>query len=501
MKTIKFLFLFCLLASVFNVQHVYAQVRVANSTGYMGVGTSDPQTQLHVYSTVTDYAQSFRSEVTTDKSVGFCVRQTSGGTSNDNFFILGTGWCYSKFGVHSSSDSSLKTNINTITDPITKVLSLRGVSFNWKPTIVGSHVTDTTHISADSSGSDSGFTTMDPGSTAVSDTLPHFGFIAQEVEDSFPNDGMAGLMPNGLHGIAYDEVIPILVEGMKAQQEEIASISESISESISSCGTSSNFIDGGCAAFNKGDMLNATARYMEATSDPGSDSKREWLSTSDNKSLKYWDNQSTPVKQTVEIQSNKNVANGYAGLDGSSKLTGSQQVYGNVSNTACQGNDPRLSDNRTGKLNYYDNTTHTVSSTTAEEVLAYTVIPANTLGTNDVIEVTASGSSSTAGGTKTFRLRLNTSSSIGGTVVATEALSGSNIGCSGYCRIVEKNSSNSQEVNGPNSGFMAGGLSATASVTSSLSITSDIYVIFTGQKSVAGDTQSLMNYQIKILKP
>lgn len=48
-----------------------------------------------------------------------------------------------------------------------------------------------------------------------------------------------------------------------------------------------------------------------------------------------------------EATANKNVASGYAGLDGSSKLTGSQQTYGSIANTACQGNDSRLSDART----------------------------------------------------------------------------------------------------------------------------------------------------------
>lgn len=48
-----------------------------------------------------------------------------------------------------------------------------------------------------------------------------------------------------------------------------------------------------------------------------------------------------------EATANKNAAGGYAGLDGSSKITGSQQTYGTASNTACQGNDARLSDNRT----------------------------------------------------------------------------------------------------------------------------------------------------------
>lgn len=46
-------------------------------------------------------------------------------------------------------------------------------------------------------------------------------------------------------------------------------------------------------------------------------------------------------------ESEKNAASGYAGLDGSSKLAGAQQVYGTGANTACVGNDARLSDART----------------------------------------------------------------------------------------------------------------------------------------------------------
>jgi hypothetical protein len=43
----------------------------------------------------------------------------------------------------------------------------------------------------------------------------------------------------------------------------------------------------------------------------------------------------------------KNTANGYAGLDASTKLSGTQQTYGTTANTACEGNDSRLSDART----------------------------------------------------------------------------------------------------------------------------------------------------------
>ena len=41
-------------------------------------------------------------------------------------------------------------------------------------------------------------------------------------------------------------------------------------------------------------------------------------------------------------ESEKNTASGYAGLSASSKLAGAQQVYGTIANTACEGNDARL---------------------------------------------------------------------------------------------------------------------------------------------------------------
>lgn len=49
------------------------------------------------------------------------------------------------------------------------------------------------------------------------------------------------------------------------------------------------------------------------------------------------------VEQTVH----KDAANGYAGLDAGSKLAGAELPYGTAANTACQGNDARLSDART----------------------------------------------------------------------------------------------------------------------------------------------------------
>jgi hypothetical protein len=82
-------------------------------------------------------------------------------------------------------------------------------------------------------------------------------------------------------------------------------------------------VSGGSDAFVKADVLVASARYIEQIADPASDAGRLWVSTSD---LKYWDNAGTPVKQTLERQTNKNVANGYAGLDSGSRIAKAQDV-------------------------------------------------------------------------------------------------------------------------------------------------------------------------------
>ena len=76
---------------------------------------------------------------------------------------------------------------------------------------------------------------------------------------------------------------------------------------------------GGVDAFAKGNIMAAASRYLETIlADPTVDSGRHWLIGSD---VKYWDNQTTPVKQTLERLSMKNAANGYAGLDGTSKIS------------------------------------------------------------------------------------------------------------------------------------------------------------------------------------
>ena len=91
-----------------------------------------------------------------------------------------------------SSDASLKYNVATITDPVAKIMKLRGVSFQWKST------------------GDAGL-----------------GFIAQEVETVFP-ELVTTDRQTGLKSIQYANIIAPLVEAVKKQQTIIDELSARI---------------------------------------------------------------------------------------------------------------------------------------------------------------------------------------------------------------------------------------------------------------------------------
>lgn len=86
------------------------------------------------------------------------------------------------------SDIRFKENIATISGALDKVLALNGVSFNWK-----------------NSG------------------LPSIGFIAQDVEKVVPE--IVSTDSQGFKSMDYSKVTPLLVNAIKEQQSQIASLS------------------------------------------------------------------------------------------------------------------------------------------------------------------------------------------------------------------------------------------------------------------------------------
>lgn len=114
-----------------------------------------------------------------------------GATNFGGFVTLNNSGCYNgTWG--SCSDLRLKKNVNLIPNALNRILSLKGVSFNWR-----------------------------------TDEFPKFnfeegsnlGFIAQDMENVFPE--LVRTEKNGYKSIAYDNLTPVLVEAIKEQQKII----------------------------------------------------------------------------------------------------------------------------------------------------------------------------------------------------------------------------------------------------------------------------------------
>ena len=99
-----------------------------------------------------------------------------------------------------SSDRRLKENIRNVTDALVLLDRLRGVRFDWLPSAPGA---DQRVSPAD------------------------LGFIAQEVEDVFP-ELVRTSAATGIKAVLYTGVIPVLVEAAKAQQVEIRDLSATV---------------------------------------------------------------------------------------------------------------------------------------------------------------------------------------------------------------------------------------------------------------------------------
>ena len=98
-----------------------------------------------------------------------------------------------------SSDRNLKTNITDLSgsDALKNIMDLQGVSFNWK----------------------------NNGESSI-------GFIAQDVQKVYPQLVETG--QDGYKSVEYGNLVAVLVEGMKQQQNEINSLKKQIDELKSS---------------------------------------------------------------------------------------------------------------------------------------------------------------------------------------------------------------------------------------------------------------------------
>ncbi len=100
-----------------------------------------------------------------------------------------------------SSDARFKTNVSPIQNPLQKVLSLRGVNFNWNTSAFPQRM--------------------------FSDQ-PTLGFIAQEVEKVLPEIVQTENTSEGYKSVQYDKVVALLVEAIKEQQKQINQLKKEV---------------------------------------------------------------------------------------------------------------------------------------------------------------------------------------------------------------------------------------------------------------------------------
>jgi len=93
-----------------------------------------------------------------------------------------------------TSDKRLKTNIETIENPLNIIANIRGVRFNWN----------------DEAKEINEFVDLDKR---------EIGVLAQEVEKELPEVIKEGF--SGYKAVRYEKIIPVLIEGMKEQQSKI----------------------------------------------------------------------------------------------------------------------------------------------------------------------------------------------------------------------------------------------------------------------------------------
>jgi len=181
------------------ISNLNAQIKV-NSSGYVGINNSNPSYRLDVNGTVKlscNYAS-----ILFD---GFALYSNSGGLS------IGTSGCsweelyayqaYFYYDPVIMSDFKLKTNISNLTSVKDKLRLLRPVSYNFNPDSLSQKGKTLNNL--------------------------QYGFLAHELQDIFPD--LVIKRGDGVLGVRYTGLVPLLVQALKEQQDQIDTLTKRIS--------------------------------------------------------------------------------------------------------------------------------------------------------------------------------------------------------------------------------------------------------------------------------
>ena len=130
---------------------------------------------------------------------------------------VGGAGCFGHAGWYQDSDRNLKTNITPLADPLTRIDGLSGVSYNWNERAKGHYLKGLDQLKIDPNATEEeNETARQQVRDAVAKT--QIGLIAQEVQQVLPEAVETG--PEGDLMVNYQQVIPLLVEGIKTLQKE-----------------------------------------------------------------------------------------------------------------------------------------------------------------------------------------------------------------------------------------------------------------------------------------
>jgi hypothetical protein len=192
------------LPTAFNV-NTSSQTITVQADGNVGVGTNVALRNLHVqgdlnftgglYKNNAPFASSQWGDGI-DSSLYYTTGNVGVGTTNPQYLFHAEGDSYISHvyttEVTMTSDSNLKRNVRTIENAMDLVSQLRGVEFEWKSTNPRSSI----------------------------------GLIAQEVEQVLPN--VVHEDHSGHKSISYANMVGLLIEALKEQQEKIRKLEEKL---------------------------------------------------------------------------------------------------------------------------------------------------------------------------------------------------------------------------------------------------------------------------------
>ncbi|MFH2143941.1 MAG: tail fiber domain-containing protein [Bacteroidota bacterium] len=158
----------------------------------------------------TDWAQTISIYANTSNTCGYHMYY--GG--ENTFFVHASGYTWAKIAYY-TSDSTAKKDIVTISSALDKIEQLRGVTFK-------NNYSDSMSV-------------FNTGET-------YMGVIAQEIETVVPE--VVKTMPDGKKAVAYQNLVGLLIEGIKEQNQKIEKLETDLAECCNPAdGTEKSFIN------------------------------------------------------------------------------------------------------------------------------------------------------------------------------------------------------------------------------------------------------------------